>query len=151
METILVSDDHAIAVASPLLVQVRRGVMTVESLAQIERRVREVRARFTAGRRVGMVSLLEPNAAVASNEVRVRQRALIEAMMEGLDARVVVAVMGDGVSSMLQRSVVRGLLFANPRVRVAKSPEDGGAWLAPHLGVTGAQIVSAIQRVRAMR
>lgn len=152
METVLVSADHVLTIAPPLLVQVRRGPMTLDVLELIEQQARTLRRRFAEPkRRVAFASILEEGAPVASNEVRARQRVLIETLMEGLDARIVVAVMGDGVSSMLQRSVARGLMFAHPRVRVAKSPEDAAAWIAPHLGLACAQVVSAIQRTRDLR
>lgn len=124
----------------------------MEALAVIDQRAREVRARFGApGRKVAVVALLEPDAPVATNEVRAKQKALIAELIAGLSARVVVAVLGEGISPMLQRGVARGLLFANPNVRVTQSPEETAAWLAPHLGVAAAQVVSVIQRTRDLR
>lgn len=151
-EVILADAEHAIAMAPPFLVQVRRGAMTLETLALIERRVRDVRARFAPrGRRVAIAIVLEEHAPVAKDEVRARQRQVVEALIEGLDARMAAIVVGDGVSSLLQRSVARGLFFANPNIRVMKSPESAAAWLGPHIGVAATDLADVIERTRALR
>lgn len=151
-EVVLCDATHAIAVAAPLLVQVRRGDMTAAALEEIERRVREVRGRLaTPGQRVGLISVLEAGVRTPSDEVRARQRRLIETSIHGLDARIAAVVLGDGITAMLQRTIARGVLFANPRVRIARAPEEAAAWIGPHLEVPEADVAQVVARTRALR
>lgn len=150
-EAVLCDANHAIAVAVPLLVQVRRGPMTIRDLDEIERRVREVRARLSAGQRIGLVAVLEEGVPVASEEVRLRQRRLISAMIDGLDARIAAIVVGAGIGPMLHRTIARGVLFANPRVKIGHTAEEAAAWVAPHLGASPADVTAVVQRTRALR
>lgn len=63
--------DHTVVSAPPLIVQVRRGPMTLGSLSTIDRRIHEARARAVSpGARVALVSVLEEGAPVVGEDVR---------------------------------------------------------------------------------
>jgi hypothetical protein len=143
--------DHALVFAAPLVVQVRRGGMTLPVLAQMDRRVREIRAAMAPGARVGAAVVIEAGAAVTDDHTRAEQRRVVNALIDGVDARLAIAVLGEGISSMLQRTVARGILFANKRVRVAASPEDAAAWIAPHLELTTATVLRVVEHARSLR
>jgi hypothetical protein len=138
--------------AAPLLVQVRRGAMTLAALNAIERRVREPRVRIVApGARVALVAVLEEGAPVVRDEVREEQRRVIHGMFDGIDGQIAVIVVGDGLVSTLQRTVARGMAFTTRRTRVVKTPEEAAAWVAPHLGVAAAEVRSVVERARGLR
>ncbi|APR79335.1 Hypothetical protein A7982_04682 [Minicystis rosea] len=144
--------DHTLAAATPLLIQVRRGAMTLEALTIIDRRIRELRARTVGpGARVCVVAVLEEGAPVVRDDVRVAQRRVVHSLLEGVDARMAVVVVGDGIGSTLQRTVARGIAFANPRVRIVKAPEEAATWMAPHAGATAAEVRSAVEHARTLR
>lgn len=151
-EEIYVDPDHAVIWCAPLLVQVRRGPMTKAALAAIERGLRDQRGRgLRPGARVAAVPYLEANAPVMHDELRAEQRRVVHAMLEGLDVRLGPVIGGQGVTAMLQRTLVRGISFADRRVRVASNAEEAAAWVAPHLGVAVGEVVDAIQRAREAR
>lgn len=151
-EEVLCEAAHVLIAAPPLLVQVRRGVLTDDALTRIERCARDLRARFMRpGKTLGLVAVLEETAAVVSDEVRARQRRLIEAWLEGVDARIATMVVGDGLTPMLQRTVARGVMFGDPRVRITKTTEESAAWIAPHIGAPTAEVASVVERARALR
>lgn len=151
-EEIYVDRDHAVIWFAPLLVQVRRGPMTAAALQMIERGLRELRGRgLRSGHRVAAVPYLEETAPVMHDELRAEQRRVVHAMLEGLDVRLSPVIGGHGVTALLQRTLVRGITFADRRVRVATGAEEAAAWVAPHLGVPAAEVVDAILRARAAR
>jgi hypothetical protein len=144
--------DHTVAVAAPLLVQVRRGAMTFGVLDLVERKIQEVRARSTTfGASIGVVAVLEEGSPVVRDDVRVAQRRVVLGALEGLDARMAVIVVGEGLGSVLQRTVARGVAFASPRVRIVKTTDAAAAWIAPHVGVSAAEVRSVVDRARALR
>lgn len=151
-ESLIVEPDHVLVAAPPLIVQVRRGTMSLDVLDRIERRAREARLRFTrSGGRIGFVGVLEESAAVMSEEVRVRQRAVLEGAIAGLDTRIAVLVGGSGLTATLQRTLARGLLIADRRVSVVKAADGAAAWIAPHLGVRPVEVASVVERARGLR
>jgi hypothetical protein len=151
-DAILCEPANVLAAAPPLVVQVRRGVLTDEVLSHLEAVMLDLRGRLLrGGKPMGFVAVLEATAAVANDEVRARQRRVIESWMGGVDARIAAMVVGDGLTPMLQRTVARGVMFGDPRVRVTKTTDEAAAWIAPHLGAATAEVASAIERARALR
>ena len=151
-EEIYVDRDHAVLWFPPLLVQVRRGPMTRRALDAIDRGLRERRGRsLRPGARVAAVPYLEDAAPVMNDDLRAEQRRVVHAMLEGLDVRLAPVIGGHGVSAMLQRTLVRGISFADRRVRVASSAEEAAAWVAPHLDVPAAEVVEAVKLARERR
>jgi len=144
--------DHTMAVAVPLLIQVRRGAMTLGVLDLVERKIQEVRARSAAfGAHIGLVAVLEEGSPVLRDDVRVAQRRVVNGALDGLDARMAVVVIGEGLGSVLQRTLARGVAFASPRVRIVKSTEAAASWIAPHVGASAAEVRGVVDRVRALR
>jgi hypothetical protein len=151
-EQLFLDADHAVVFANPVVVQVRRGPMTLASLEKIDRAMRDARARHLApGARTAAIAVLEEGAPVMGDDVRARQRKAVEGQLEGVDARLAVMVVGDGVGAMMQRTVARGVLFANARVKAVKTAAEAAAWVAPHVGAPAAEVAALIDRVRGLK
>lgn len=145
---ILVQDEgNVVARERNVVVQVRRGVITIPLLDRIESQVRLLRA-ATSGP-VGAIAVVEEGASLASGEVRMRQAALVRALVADPRTRMASVVLGQSVGTRAVRTVMRVLLMGAPHLHTAASIEDGAAWLAQHVETHSApEIVRTVARAR---
>lgn len=105
-----------------ILIQVRRGELTAERVQRMEAVFR--RARLEVKGPAMLIGLLEPDAPVASATVRKLQTELLRAASNDPRHHFSVVIEGESLTTHLQRTIIRGVLVATPRVRVAASVSD---------------------------
>lgn len=122
--TALLWDDRA-------LVQIRRQRLLPEHLHALV-------ARLTTaidGRQphYGAFMLLEENAPVLTDDVRRLQRETMLGLMRRRDVSSAVVVLGEGVTTSMQRTLVRMFSIGAPALKVFDNVDDAIAWLEAEL------------------
>lgn len=140
------SADHLIAQHGNVMFQIRSGELDGPALDRVEGALREFEA-STEGL-VGMMSVLEASATVAGGTVRARQRALIRAHFSELRCHVAVAVLGEGVTATLMRSVARLMVPGQPRISMVASVEEASRWLAPRIERSATDLCAIAEALR---
>src|SRR5689334_21234611 len=129
LEVVLADADNVFTRDRGLLVQVRRGRLTIPTLDRVEDVVRHLHATWNAP--VGFVAVLEPTAETVSNEVRARQRQIVREA-DRADVRMALLVVGDGLHAKLSRTIARALMIATPRMKCVGDVDGAARWVATH-------------------
>ena len=148
VEVYIRSDEIFLGAYKAVMLQVRRGPLTLSMLDKIESFVRSVRAREGGGAYVGV---LEETAEVASGPVRQRQTALYKELLTHERSWAVTIVAAAGPRAALLRTMMRVVAFANPRLAIVDRPIDAGRWLETHLKVPAREIAAYIEWGRTRR
>jgi hypothetical protein len=135
-----------------VVIQVRTGALTLAALDVIEPAVHLARARLKLP--VGALGILEPTAELPPPEVRKRQRAFFEAMLDTKGTFGALVVLGDGVEAFARRAVFRTLRFGRPGMRVFDDIATGAAWLGERIGIEASaleEVAAAARKVASTR
>lgn len=109
-----------------LLVQVRRGKLTVAAMKQLEVAL----DRHGAPQDLqGILSVVEPGAQLLTEEARVYQKAMMERFMRRPDIRMAAVVLGDDVVAGLMRSSGRLIQVGNQRIQKFSQMAPALGWL----------------------
>lgn len=146
LDIVLSEDGNLFARQDRLLVQVRRGRITIEVLDRIGAEVRAMLASVRGP--TGFVAVLEPTAETVSLAVRERQRLIVKATETQGDVKMALVVVGDGIQASLSRSIARALLHRNHRLKVAHDVDGAAQWVSAHIGIHARDVVAAVQESR---
>lgn len=139
--------DHGIASLGSVMVQVRRGVMTMELLEAI--------AGFARASRVihrgvmASLSILEEGAPMPAPEVRKRQGEIILSLLSDPSARNALVICGQGTLDAVRRATMR--VTSQPKasqVRLFETPALAVGWLSQGAGVESAALLALVERLR---
>jgi hypothetical protein len=133
-----------------VVLQVRSGRLTSQALQAIEP---PLRALLNSGRPAGFLLVIEPGAPIPGDDVRPRQRALLETFLGKPTMRMAPIMLGDDVAASLARSAGRLVAVGNPNIQRFTTVVAGAQWLARELAAIGsrvsaAELVTAIERLR---
>jgi hypothetical protein len=148
IEILLADHDNVFARHDRLLIQVRRGVLTVDVIERIAIEGNLTRARHS-GRPIALVSVVEASAVMTSAEVRARSRAVIRGFAEHRGTAIALVIEGEGAAPSIVRTMTRALLIGQPQLRTAPTVEGIALWVADHLGIHSADVIESVARVRA--
>lgn len=140
LEVLFSDSDNTIARSKHVMFQVRVGTMTHQRLAAIEQAVRLSRAQ--RGGVLGAMIVMEDTAEVPPPDVRAAQRALVEDLLADSEVRVGIVIPGQGVKSMLLRTVLRTGFAWSSTVKIGATVEEAARWIAE--GSKGALQVAAL-------
>lgn len=146
VEVFVDTDDYFLAAYGSLLLQVRRGPLTLSLLDRVESIVLSVRARQGGGAFIGV---LEDTAEVASGPVRERQTVLFKELLKHERSWAVTLIPGTGARSALLRTTMRIIAFSNPRLAIVNRSADAGQWLEGRLKVPAREVAAYIDWCRA--
>lgn len=145
-ELLLADEEIAFASFRNLLIQVRRGELTLDRFRRITTAVSGKRVEFRGVG--GYVGVLEEGAPVVRGDVRAEQSVFFKRFSSDPRHFFGVVVEGDGVLVHLQRTIMRGLLLANPQARVGSSVREIAPFLAAKVGCASGEVVDAIAETR---
>lgn len=135
--------DHFVASYRSVLLQIRRGAMTLPVLEQMESLLRILRAR-QRGKEGALLAVLEESAELSSGPVRARQTALIRELLGHERSWAATIVAGGTAKSALLRTFMRLLALGHPRAGVFGNPREAGAWLEARVNVPGAELADFV-------
>ena len=135
--------DHFVASYKSVLLQIRRGAMTMPVLDQMESLLRILRAR-QRGKEGALLAVLEESAELSSGAVRTRQMSLIRELLTHERSWAATVVAEGTAKGSLLRTFMRLLALGHPRVGVFGSPRDAGAWLEARLHVPAGEIADFV-------
>ncbi|MEW5850979.1 MAG: hypothetical protein AB2A00_19490 [Myxococcota bacterium] len=130
-----------------VMVQVRRGALSMEGVEGIGRAAQAARAAMSG--KMGALLILETTAEVPTPDVRDRQRDVLKSLMADERLHISSAVLGEGIAASMRRTVVRAIITGNPRVKVFSSVDDAVKHLAGTLGLPAAELGVVAEKVRA--
>lgn len=138
-------DDGDIFVASykNVILQIRRGAMTLAALEQMESLVRLLRAR-QRGRDGALIAVLEESAELPTGVVRTRQMAIVRELLAHERSWAATVVADGTVKSALLRTFMRLLALGHPRVGVFATALDAGTWLEKHVHLPSGEVISLV-------
>jgi hypothetical protein len=137
-----------------VLVQLRWGEITVESVEAIGATAQRVLASLPADTRVGALLVQEPSAGVPDGAARDAQRRVLRGLAAGAsNLRVAGVVMGTDLGARLRLTMVRMLTVGDERFRHFNSLEDAVSWLGHEMSPspTAQDLRDAITALRARR
>jgi hypothetical protein len=130
-----------------VVIQIRTGELSAAAFDAIEPAVRLARARMKSP--YGAFGVLEAGAATPAPEVRKRQRALFESMLDPRHTFGALVVLGDGAQAVARRAVFRTLLlFRRREMRVFDAVPSAASWLAERIGVDATALEHAVASAR---
>lgn len=71
-------------------------------------------------------------------------------LLNQVDVRVAVVVIGESVTASLLRSASRGVVSGHPRLRLGERPEPACQWLGEELGIDRNELDAALREARAV-
>jgi hypothetical protein len=122
-----------------VLVQVRRGQLTAEVL---QRAGAALRPLLREGHPLGALFVLEPTAAVPTDEIRAMQASLLDELTAHAPMRMAAVILGEGVTPSLNRSAGRLVAMGKRSLQRFSDERAGEAWLAAQLSALGAQVTA---------
>jgi hypothetical protein len=147
LEILFADRDNVVARRDRLLVQYRRGPLTLEVIDRIGTDASLLRAGL-AGRKTALLAVVAEGAPSNPPEVRERLRELIRSFAEHPGTRIALVIEGDGMSALAMRTITRGVLLGQPRLRAGRTVVEVAPWLAEHLGIAAADVVAIAAQVR---
>jgi hypothetical protein len=136
-----------VTVAPGIAVHIRRGAMTLPTLAEIDRATITGLTRGSSP--TALVSVIEQGAPIPDAAVRAEQKRVLGKLFERADLRCGVVIEGDDVQTSLARSVARTLLVGNPRVRIGASIDEIAEFIGGYTELDRSEVVRAIADARA--
>ena len=147
-EVFVSTPDNFLASYKSVLLQVRRGPLTLPVLDRIESIVRSLRAREGGGAFIGV---LEETADVASGEVRGRQMALFKELLRHPRSFAATVVPNETAKGSLLRTLMRMIAFANPRLGIFGTSIEAGRWLEKRVKLPALELTALIDWGRSRR
>jgi hypothetical protein len=126
-----------------VILQIRRGVMTLAALEQVVSIVRLARARLR-GKGGALIGVIEESAELSSGAVRARQKELLRNLLEHERSWAATIVDQSTVKGALLRTSLRLLVLGHARTGVFGTPLDAGTWLASRVNLPAAELASLV-------
>jgi hypothetical protein len=139
--------DNVVAHRDRLLVQYRRGALTVEVIERIATEGSLLRAGFT-GQTTALLAVVAQGAPTNPPDVRERSLEVIRGFAGHPGTRIGIAVEGDDLAAIAMRTVTRGLFLGRPGMRARGTVDELAPWIAEHIGISTAEVISTVERVR---
>jgi hypothetical protein len=139
--------DHGIALVGNVLVQVRRGPLTLELLESVAGWGRA--ARLKQGGSLGLLGVIEEQAAMTTAPVRSKQNEIARSLLVDPRTRVAIVYVGDGAVAMMKRTI--GRLIAGSitgQRRVFDDIPPAIAWMAAELSTDAVAIKATLDHLR---
>jgi hypothetical protein len=133
--------DNFVASYKSVILQVRRGAMTLPVVEQMGSLLRLLRARqrSQAG---ALLAVLEESAELPTAAVRTRQVALLRELLTHERSWAATVVAEGTAKGALLRTFMRLLALGHPRVGVFATGPEAGAWLEERVHLPSAEIAS---------
>jgi hypothetical protein len=145
--TLINNDDHGVAAVGNVLVQVRRGVMTLTMADSISGFARA--ARLLNRGPAAVLAVLEEGAPLSDPEVRKRQGELISAMLADPEGRQAVVIYGEGALASAKRMMVRHVAASRmSQLSLFADVAPAIDWLGSVLGVDTAALRATVSELR---
>ena len=125
---------NVLATLPSVLVQVRRGAMTLQDYGALVAHARRLVG--TTKGNMAFIAVIEPEAESPSPEVRARQKEFIGQVVERLDVRMGVVILGNDISATMRRTMARVLVPGHGRLRVVATVPEACGFVAAHVGMT---------------
>ena len=129
-----------------VLVQVRTGALTHEDFGAIASHARRVAAGIKGN--FAFIGVIESDAATVEPEVRAKQKELITQMVERLDVRMGVVILGDDIGATMRRTMARMMIPGHGRLRVVAKVTEACSFIEPHAGMSAASIEELVHEAR---
>jgi len=143
-------DEHNVVASwRNVFVQLRRGRLTGPDVERFTHLALALRERIPGA--AGAFLLVEQSAVVPEEDARVLQRNFIRRLASDTKMHVASVIEGDGVQTMLKRTVARTLIVANPRVKIFATVDPAVAYLAPQVGHTAFEINGLLRQLRSRK
>lgn len=136
--------DNVFVSEGKLVVQVRRGTMTHETLDVVERHVMGL-AEVSA---MAMCVVFEETAVVPGPDVRKRQQGLVQKALARPGVHVGIVILETGVKGTMLRTISRTMSLGASRVATFGTIEASARWLSPVAGMPGSAIVEVVAQAR---
>lgn len=144
IEVIYRDAGNLVGVYGSLLLQVRSGALTCETID----RILAARSRLIeSGSRVAMIAVLEEGAPIPDRAVRAYQKEVLGTSTNEAGA-MAVAILGASVGATMLRTAARTNTLVRDRVRIASTVESACRWLAQHVGPSAAELREATDEAR---
>ena len=125
---------NVLATLPNVLVQVRRGALTLQDYSALASHARRL-VGATKGN-MAFIAIVETEAESPTAEVRARQKEFIGQMVERVDARMGVVILGNDIGATMRRTMARVLVPGHGRLRVVATVPEACGFVAAHVGLT---------------
>lgn len=125
---------NVLATLPNVLVQVRRGALTLQDYGALVSHARRL-VSITKGN-MAFIAIIEPEAESPAAEVRARQKEFIGQMVERIDVRMGVVILGNDIGATMRRTMARVLVPGHGRLRVVATIPEACGFVASHVGLT---------------
>jgi len=137
--------DNVFVSEGRLVVQVRRGTMTHQTLDMVEKHM----AGWTSKEIAGYLVVMEESAGVPEADVRKRQQITVrKALIDG-GSYVAVIMLATGVRASILRAISRTMSIGFPRTSTFSDIEVAARWMAPLAGVSVQHVIDLVAQARA--
>ncbi|MBX7191830.1 MAG: hypothetical protein K1X94_07220 [Sandaracinaceae bacterium] len=144
---VLYSDaDNVFVSEGSLVVQIRRGTMTHQTLDLVDKHVLDPRSHPTA-----LMVVFEESAVVPPADVRKRQQALVKQVLAREGVHVAIVILASGIMGTMLRTISRTMSLTVWRTSTFASIEAAARWLTPSAGLAAPTIVDTAERARRER
>jgi len=137
---------NVLAMLPNVLVQVRRGALTLQDFGAVVSHARRL-ASTTKGN-LAFIAVVEPMAEAPTSEVRARQKEFIAQMVERLDVRMGVVILGNDIGATMRRTMARVLVPGHGRLRVVATVPEACGFVASHVGLTARALEELTREAR---
>lgn len=143
-ETFMDSGDLFVASYKSILLQVRRGPLTMPVLDHLESIIRLARTR-NHHKGGALVGVLEETAELTGGEVRARQAVLFRELLSYERSFAATVVPHDAAKGALLRTFMRMVAFGNPSLGIFANPLEAGRWLEKRVQMPALEISAFIE------
>ncbi len=132
VEMLVEDDGNLFALYKNVMLQIRVGALSLETLELAQSAGRLMRAR-KRGQPGALISVLEESASVTSAEVRRKQMEAIQSYLANDNCWMVAIITATGVKGSLLRAAVRLVALGQPKLGVYGSTNSAVVWLASQM------------------
>lgn len=142
------NDDHGFAYVGNVLVQVRRGQLTLDLLDMVVSHGRSTRLQHGGG--MCLLGVIEEQAPVPDSAVRKRQAEVAASMLADPTSRAAIVVLGQSTTASLKRAVMRLVVSGRHarQCRIFDDIEPAIGWLDAECGLDAVAVRAMIARLR---
>ncbi len=137
---------NVLATLPNVLIQVRRGALTLQDFGAVVSHARRLVS--TTKGNMAFIAVIEPEAEAPSAEVRARQKEFIALMVERIDVRMGVVILGNDIGATMRRTMARVLVPGHGRLRVVATIPEACGFVASHVGLTARSLEEATNEAR---
>ena len=137
--------DNVFVSEGRLVVQVRRGTMTHQTLDTVEKHI----VGRTSKEIAGYVVVMEDSAGVPDADVRKRQQTTVRKTLIDGGSYVAVIMLATGVRASILRAISRTMSIGFARTSTFADVEAAARWIAPFVGVSAQHVIDLVAQARA--